>query len=135
MKFTIPLLVLRTLSSAICLCCGLVAPAMGQEREPIAYIGHGAFFDSDGNEIVLTQEFVDKAQAWYRQKLLADLEPAKKKEFDGFEKWLREEFKLQGKARLLVRHAALEWLFTNSPRSKNDGRLQGKLRALTHAMS
>src|ERR1051326_2570014 len=45
--------------------------------EPIAYIGHGAFFDRRGKEIKLTQEFVENAQAYYRQKLAASV-PADK---------------------------------------------------------
>ena len=41
------------------------APAQAQDTEPIAYIGHGGFFDQNGKQIEPTVEFVEKAQAWY----------------------------------------------------------------------
>lgn len=135
MKLSTPVHALKSLALAACLCGSLAAPALAQEQQPIAYIGHGAFFDSNGEEIALTQPFVDKAQSWYRQYLLADLAPEKKDEFAGVEKRLAEEFKVEGQALLVVRHAALEWLFANSTRLKNDDRLQGKLRALAYAMT
>ena len=44
----------------------LVAQTQAQEKEPIAYIGHGGFFDHDGKQIELAVDFVAKAQDWYR---------------------------------------------------------------------
>jgi len=38
--------------------------------EPIAYTGHGAMFDDDGNEIEPTAEFIARARSWYRRELL-----------------------------------------------------------------
>jgi hypothetical protein len=35
------------------------------DQEPIAFIGHGAFFDQDGKQIELTLELVARAQDWY----------------------------------------------------------------------
>lgn len=43
------------------------------DAEPIAYIGHGAFFDAKGQEIAFTPEFVERAQNWYLQKLAQKL--------------------------------------------------------------
>ena len=43
-------------------------------------------FIKHGNELEICQAFVDKAQAWYRTKLLADLDEAKKREFTALEK-------------------------------------------------
>ena len=125
----------RCLAVAAGLSAGLAPSSMAQEdQQPIAYIGHGAFFDNQGNEIVVTQEFVDRAQGWYRQSLLANLAPERKKAFDELEKRLSQEFKVQGQARLVVRHAALEWLFANSTRAQDDDRTLGKLRALATAL-
>src|SRR5712692_7625134 len=47
--------------------------ALAQGEEPIAYIGHGAFFDRMGNEIHVTQAFVERAQAWYREDMLSSM--------------------------------------------------------------
>jgi hypothetical protein len=126
----------RCLAVAACLSLAFSPSLPAQDdQQPIAYIGHGAFFDSQGNEILLTQEFVDKAQGWYREYLLRDLPLEKRKDFDGFEKWLGEDFRVDGQARLVVRHAALEWLFANSSRLKEDDRTLGKLRALATALT
>ena len=63
---------------------------LAQTEEPIAYIGHGAFFDHAGNEIHMTQAFVEKAQAWYRAELLSGLDEGKRAEFARFEQRLYE---------------------------------------------
>jgi hypothetical protein len=105
------------------------------QQEPIAYIGHGAFFDAAGNELEITQDFVDKAQAWYRTKLLADLNGAKKSEFAALEKKLLAGLETKGQTRLVLQNHELQWLLANSLRHKDDDRMHGKLRALRYAMS
>ena len=109
--------------------------ALAQTEEPIAYIGHGAFFDHAGNEIHMTQAFVEKAQAWYRAELLSGLDERKRAEFTKFEKSLYGGVPMKGQARLVVQNRALEWLFANSTRHKDDDRMLGKLRALKYALS
>lgn len=108
--------------------------AFAQSEEPIAYIGHGAFFDRRGNEIVVTQEFVQKAQAWYRAELLAGLDQKKKAQFSEFEQQLTKGVRMEGQTRLVVQQRALEWLFANSPKHRDDDRTLGKLRALEYAL-
>src|SRR6266404_2460737 len=63
-------------------------PARAQEQEPIAAAGHGGFFDQSGKQIPLTLDFATSAQAWYRNKLSAELSAAKKREFAAYEKRL-----------------------------------------------
>ncbi|MEH2499847.1 hypothetical protein V1294_006326 [Bradyrhizobium sp. AZCC 1678] len=41
--------------------------------EPIAYIGHGAFFDHQGRQIKVTQDFIANAQEFYRKKLASSM--------------------------------------------------------------
>jgi hypothetical protein len=123
--------------------CGLLAlsgpvwstVARAQSEEPIAYIGHGAFFDGLGNEIHLTQAFVDKAQAWYREDMLAALTASQKRDFAAFEQRLYDGVPARGQARLVARQRALEWLLAASPRHKSDDRTVGKLRALQLALT
>ena len=107
----------------------------GPQQEPIAYIGHGAFFDAAGNELEITQAFVDKAQAWYRTKLLADLDDVKKREFAALEKKLLTGVETKGQTRLVLQNHELQWLLANSLKHKDDDRMQGKLRALRYALS
>jgi hypothetical protein len=110
----------------------LAQPA--QAEEPIAYIGHGAFFDRKGNGIEMTQAFVEKAQAWYRANLLADLDERQKREFAVFEKSLYAGVEMKGQTRLVVQNRELEWLLANSPKHKDDDRMLGKLHALGYAL-
>jgi hypothetical protein len=106
-----------------------------QDDEPIAYIGHGGFFDSKGNQITLTPEFVAKAQDWYRRRLQSGLSAAKKSEFANFERQLNAGVKAEGQARLLVQQRSLDWLIANSAQLKDGGRTLGKLRALKSALN
>ena len=109
--------------------------ALAQGEEPIAYIGHGAFFDRKGNEIPLTQAFVETAQTWYREDMLSALTARQKRDFAVFERRLYDGVQVQGQARLVMRQRALEWLVAASPRHKNDDRTLGKLRALAYALT
>src|SRR5260370_7234622 len=105
---------------------------VANDNEPIAYIGHGGFFDHKGNQIVPTADFVAKAQAWYQAKLLSSLSAEKKTEFAAFEKQLNAAFKAEGQAHLVVRHRLLDWLIANSDQLKIDQRTVGKLNALKY---
>jgi hypothetical protein len=99
--------------------------------EPIAYIGHGAFFDQQGRQIVPTAEFVARAQAWYRGKLLAGLKPRQRAAFSDFEQRLGKGLSLAGQGGLVVRQRALDWLLSRSPQSTETQQLmRGKLNAL-----
>jgi len=109
--------------------------ALAQSEQPIAYIGHGAFFDHSGNQIPLTQAFVEQAQAWYRKDLLIGLDTPKKKELARFERRLHDGVKLQGQERLVVQQRSLEWLLAHSLKYRDDDRTLGKLRALEYALS
>jgi hypothetical protein len=126
----------RSLQIALAVCLvSLAGPSRGlaQESEPIAYVGHGAFFDGKGNQIPITRGFVAGAQAWYRTKLLAGLNASQKDEFANFERRLNDGLQVEGQARLLVEHRQLEWLVANS--KEVDSRIVGKLNALKYALN
>jgi hypothetical protein len=108
--------------------------ALAQREQPIAYIGHGAFFDSKGNEIKMTLAFVENAQAWYRADFRSGLDAVKRREFAQFEKRLYAGVEMKGQTRLVVQQRALEWLFFHSPKHKDDDRTEGKLHALEYAL-
>ena len=121
---------------AVCLLPILIAtPTRADNDEPIAYIGHGAFFDQKGNQIAPTAEFVARAQDWYQAKLLAGLNAAKKAEFAAFEKQLNAAIRAEGQERLVVRHRLLDWLVANAPQVAADGRTVGKLNALKYQLN
>ena|GEM_PF-952315 len=103
--------------------------------EPIAYVGHGGFFDHNGRQIVPTAELVAMAQSWYRKRLLAGLGPDQKAELSAFERRLGEDLNLAGQAGLVVQQRSLDWLIAHSPRTTALELIQGKLNALTYRLS
>lgn len=117
---------------------GFFAQPQAADREPIAYIGHGGFFDYRGKQIEPTLEFVAKAQEWYRAKLLSTLPKDKQNKFTELEKNLNTSLKLtekaEGQARLVVQQHLLDWLLANSKEISSDGRTKGKLNALKYAL-
>lgn len=115
---------------------GVLGPqaARAQDREPIAVIGHGGFFDQEGRQIPLTLGFVAKAQAWYRSRLLATLTGEKRREFTSYEKRLLAGLNASGQDLLLLQHQALEWLLANTASADLKLQAAGKLRALRYAM-
>lgn len=109
-------------------------PAPAQERQPIAAVGHGGFFDAEGRQIPMTLRFAAEAQTWYRNKLLSALSDANKREFTAYEKRLGAGLDLRGQDRLLLQNQGLEWLLAHS---SDDLKLQtaSKVRALRFAMN
>ena len=106
-----------------------------QDPEPIAYTGHGAFFDQNGKQIPVTLSFVTRAQAWYRTKLLNGLSAGQKREFAAYEKRLRAGLTVQGQDLLVLQHQALEWLLANTTVADVKLQTAAKLRALRHEMN
>jgi hypothetical protein len=108
--------------------------AQEQGEEPIAYIGHGSFFDRDGKQIVPTAEWVARAQAWYRARLAGMLDSKGKTAFAAFERRLAT-IEAKGQARLVVQQRSLEWLVANAPRAGADNRTIGKINAIGYELN
>jgi hypothetical protein len=106
-----------------------------RNAEPIAYVGHGGFFDRYGRQIVPTAEFVARAQSWYRERLLAGLKPDQKTELSAFERRLVKDLDPSGQAGLVLRQRSLDWLIAHSPRTTDTGRMQAKLNALGYRLN
>jgi hypothetical protein len=125
---------LLVVASLILFSSGLITKMQAQEEEPIAYIGHGAFFDQNGKQIEVTLAFVAKAQDWYRTKLLSSLTDSQKNEFGRIEEELNTGIEAVGQDRLVVQQHLLDWLVANSESIRQDGRTIGKLKALKYAL-
>lgn len=109
------------------------ASLVAQEQEPIAFIGHGAFFDQNGKQIEVTADFIAKAQTYYRNKLLAKLPEARKQQFANLEARLAPGLRAaDAQARLVVQQRALDWLAVSSAAA--DPETRGKLKALKHEL-
>ena len=111
-----------------------VAASHAQERDPIAFIGHGAFFDADGKEVAPTPDFVARAQAFYRTKLLATLPQDKKTQFLRFQQQLASAVSANGQAKLVVDQRALDWLAANVDKTVVDANTIGKIGALRYVL-
>ncbi len=59
----------RVIASLAFLIWASVGYALSFPDEPIAYIGHGVFFDKAGKPIEVTPEFVERTQAYYLKRL------------------------------------------------------------------
>ncbi|HEX7190383.1 MAG TPA: hypothetical protein VF381_02320 [Thermoanaerobaculia bacterium] len=120
------------LAFVVCLLALATPGVIAADDEPIAYIGHGGFFDHNGSQIAVTPEWVAATQEWYRKKLLSALAPAQKTEFASFEKKLNTAVKAEGQARLVVQQRSLDWLAAHS--KQIDIRTVGKLNALAYSL-
>ncbi|MFA5965742.1 MAG: hypothetical protein WC804_17130 [Sphingomonas sp.] len=113
------------------------APPQAPEKDPIAYIGHGAFFDAQGNQLVPTVEFVAAAQSYYRAVLLRGLDGQAREKFALFERRLAEAAKaggdLDAQSTLVVHQRSLDWLVANV--RQLDDRIAGKIRLLAYRLS
>src|SRR5258706_3566096 len=115
----------------------LVVPmaVLAQEAEPITAFGHGGFFGPDGKQIPVTLDFVTKAQAYYKAKLLNALPAAKKKNFATYERRVMSGMDATGQDRLFLEHQSIEWLIANTASTQLMQQYGGKVRALRQAMN
>ncbi len=115
----------------------LVVPmaALAQDVEPITAFGHGGFFGPDGKQIPVTIDFVTKAQAYYKAKLVSALPAAKKKVFASYESRVMSGIEANSQDRLILQHQSIEWLLANTSSPKLMQQYAGKLRALRQALN
>jgi hypothetical protein len=106
-----------------------------QEAEPIAYVGHGAMFDSEGHQILPTAAWFARAQAWYRSRLLEQADTRTRADFEAFEKRLTAGLQLAQQATLVVQQDALEALRTRVKGVAIDERLGSKLAAMRYQLT
>jgi hypothetical protein len=102
-----------------------VAHAQVTDKDPIAYVGHGAMFDQTGSEIAPTLDFVRKAQAWYQSLLVEKLDDGQKARFSDLRKKLTEGLTLDEQSQLVLNGSLLDWLIDQAKLDKRD-RIRGK---------
>ena len=108
--------------------------ALSQEKEPIAYTGHGAFFDQQGKQIVPTADFVRKALAWYRDDLVRRVPEEKRASYEKQRDVARSQLQLDEREDLLLESRTIDWLMENAKKETGDDRKQGKLNALRYVL-
>src|SRR6266478_3345445 len=95
------------------------------DKDPIAYVGHGAMFDQSGSEIAPTLDFIRQAQAWYQNQLLEKLGTDQKARFADLKKRLTEGLTLDEQSQLVLNAYLLDWLIDQARLDKKD-RVRGK---------
>ena len=109
--------------------------ALAQEPEPITAFGHGGFFGPDGKQVPVTMDFVTKAQAYYKAKLVNALPAAKKRAFAAYEKRVLSAITPVGQDKLILEHQSIEWLIENTSDQQLKLQSGGRLRALRQTLN
>jgi hypothetical protein len=113
------------LAGLLLICVGLAAQEQNAGKEPISFIGHGALFDRDGKEVAPTPEFLQEAQAWYRNDLLKKLTEDQQAQFVKLESRLSEDLDLDDQSQLILSAYLLDRLIEEAD-IQDGGRTQGK---------
>lgn len=107
----------------LALCIGVLAlslttpqrPVMAQEATgPIAVMGHGAFLDRNGNQIIPTARFVTDAIAWYTRDASGRVPAERRAAFERQVAAARTARTLSTNQRLLLDLRAADWLYQNA---------------------
>lgn len=120
-----PALWVLPLAAVIAIWAGVSARGQNRAVEPIAYVGHGAMFTSDGSEIEPTAAFIRKAQAWYLADLQSRLDARQRKAFQTVQTQLIGDKRLDGQSKMIVDSFLIDWLI-KTVKPKDAARLQGK---------
>lgn len=99
------------------------------ENEPIAYIGHGALFDANGNEIQVTPQFINAAQQCYLDILLRQADEQQQTLFEQKQSSLLDGQQWDVCSELYINTLLLEWLVKEVKPADAD-QLLGKLKLL-----
>lgn len=112
----------------------LAINAQELESEPIAGVGHGAFFDHEGKQIALTLDYVAHAQSWYEKSLYEGLGDKQRQEYQELEKQLFQDLQVGRQDDLVLRNHLLSWAVERQENMKNKARIASKLSALRSAL-
>jgi len=108
--------------------------AVPEPKEPIAYIGHGAFFDANGTEIVMTPAMLESVRAYYEARILPKLGARRQGEFRALRLTLTKGLDLSAAEEAFASQAALTRTAQAVPLNGADVHTLGKLRALEYRM-
>ena len=92
----------------------LFATLPAHAQEPIAYIGHGAMFDAQGNELEVTPELIELTQQYYLDELYAKADGEIRSQFDTQRARLLDNRQWNKQSELVANSALLDWLIKES---------------------
>lgn len=105
-----------------------------QAAEPFATTGHGAFFNSSGEQIALTLAHAEYAERWYREAMLKQLDANTQHEYKALEREVFAGLNVQRQDALLLRQAVLEATLAKAKTPVAADTTLVKLRALQGAL-
>lgn len=85
-------------------------PAPPLPEGPVAYVGHGAMFDRNGNKLEPTPEFIAQAQDFYLRQLLGRADEGQRQRFRDLEARLVRGLAVEGQSRLALNSRIIDWL-------------------------
>jgi len=103
------------------------------EGEPIAYTGHGVMFNTNGEEIQVTPQFINYAQKCYLGIPLQQANEQQRALFEQKQTRLLNEQQWDLRSELYANAALLEWL-VKEVKPIDAGRLAGKLKLLQQTL-
>lgn len=109
----------------------LIISQSAYSQEPIAFIGHGSMFDSDGNEIGITEAFIEQSQEYYLGELYQAADDDKKALFDRQKAKLLQGSQWDKQSQMIANAALIDWLI-REVNPENAHILQGKNNLLQH---
>lgn len=116
-------------SPAVVLAGGILFFSSVSAEEPIAYIGHGAMFDENGNQIEVTLEFIEQAQEYYLETLLDQAGQDIRDRYTTERSRLFEDKRLDKQSELFANTVLLKWLVRQVDR-RDAGATMGKINFL-----
>lgn len=123
------------LLGTLLLSAALQPPALAQEATgPIAVMGHGAFLDRNGNQLIPTASFVTSAIAWYTKDAYDRVPVEQRLVFDRQLAAARKDRALTANQRMLLDQRAAEWLYANAKPIPSDERNRRGLAGLAYVL-
>ena len=101
------------------------ADVLDLSKEPVAYIGHGAMFDSNGKEITVTPEFGNQVQEFYLAALLRIADEKQRAAYERKRQKLLDGRRWDARSAFFIKSALIAGLAGEAPLA-NPGVLLGK---------
>lgn len=101
---------------------------------PIAVMGHGAFLDRSGNQIIPTAKFVTDSIAWYAKDAYDRVPAERRAVFDRQIAAARSGRVLTANQRMLLDLRAADWLYANAKPLPTDERNRRGLKGLAYVL-
>lgn len=117
---------LRPLRLIVALVVFCLTALWSQDREPIAYIGHGVMFDPQGRQLPATLSFLRSAQSWYRSNLMNRLSGSQRTQMNRLDSDLRKGLNLDAQSQLILNASVIDRMMDAAVLAPSDG-MRGKM--------